>query len=331
MRFLKIMVAVIGLLAMPIQAQATHAWDGYHWPRSSNPFLVTLVDQTSYDADLAAASADWSLSPVLDTTIAASCPTGGRCGTVMNAAYGQNGWLGLATIWVDSVGHIQRGQVQLNDSYLKFDRKYSDPKWSDFVMCQEVGHIFGLAHQDENSSRKSKNLGTCMDYTSNPARDDGAGTNLQPNAHDYEELGIIYTSHLDSGATKPAGSAVTFTIPADRFACSIDEPISAAALNAGGTWTFEAFNGTPDGFYLAKVQWAGDPSNGGHPNTSLSTDATGHGATTLPAHWAPDGFLPGTFDAAGNYTAVPGDFSIHLYAGATGTKGTANCAGTVGP
>jgi hypothetical protein len=45
-----------------------------------------------------------------------------------------------------------------------------------------------------------------MDYTSNP---DGPPSNLSPNAHDYEELDIIY-SHFDSftsvGASTPQAS-----------------------------------------------------------------------------------------------------------------------------
>jgi hypothetical protein len=62
-------------------------------------------------------------------------------------------------------------------------------------MCQEVGHTFGLDHQDENFN--NPNLGTCMDYTSDP---DGPPTNEYPNAHDYDELDSIY-AHLDSTTT----------------------------------------------------------------------------------------------------------------------------------
>jgi hypothetical protein len=36
-----------------------------------------------------------------------------------------------------------------------------------------------------------------MDYTNNPARNDGAGNNLHPNAHDYDQLDLIY-AHLDT-------------------------------------------------------------------------------------------------------------------------------------
>jgi hypothetical protein len=62
-------------------------------------------------------------------------------------------------------------------------------------MCQEVAHAFGLDHQDENFN--NPNLGTCMDYTSNPK---GPLSNEHPNAHDYEQIELIY-SHLDSVTT----------------------------------------------------------------------------------------------------------------------------------
>ncbi|MEK7208262.1 MAG: hypothetical protein AAB699_01800 [Patescibacteria group bacterium] len=66
-------------------------------------------------------------------------------------------------------------------------------------MCQEIGHTFGLDHQDVNFS--NANLGTCMDYTSDP---DGTINsqldNQHPNQHDYDQLATIYT-HLDSITT----------------------------------------------------------------------------------------------------------------------------------
>lgn len=66
-------------------------------------------------------------------------------------------------------------------------------------MCQEVGHTLGLDHQD--TVFDNTNLGTCMDYTNDP---DGTIknqlSNEHPNAHDYDELAIIY-NHLDSTTT----------------------------------------------------------------------------------------------------------------------------------
>ncbi|MBI3442789.1 MAG: hypothetical protein HY007_03415 [Candidatus Sungbacteria bacterium] len=184
-------------------AYATHWWGGYHWAHTVNPFIVKLGDNVStiWDSRLAMASIDWSASPVLDTAIIVggskgNCqPTNGRV-EVCNKTYGNNGWLGIASIWV-SGSHITQGTVKLNDTYFN-TATYNTQAWRQFVMCQEVGHTFGLDHQDVDFY--NKNLGTCMDYTNDPARNDGLGDNLHPNAHDYDELGIIY-QHLDAFTT----------------------------------------------------------------------------------------------------------------------------------
>ena len=60
-------------------------------------------------------------------------------------------------------------------------------------MCQEVGHTFGLAHQDEDFN--NGNLDTCMDYTNNPE------SNQHPNSHDYEQLATIYSHLTDTSTT----------------------------------------------------------------------------------------------------------------------------------
>src|SRR4029453_1923478 len=67
---------------------------------------------------------------------------------------------------------------------------YNSNAWRQLVTCQEVGHTFGLDHQDENFT--NANLGTCMDYTNDPS------TNQHPNQHDYDQLEAIY-AHLDGG------------------------------------------------------------------------------------------------------------------------------------
>jgi hypothetical protein len=167
-------------LALGTVASADHSWGGYHWARSGNPFTVVLGDNVDsrWDSWLAEASGDWSASTVLDTTISGgqakgNCkPPDGRV-EVCNSNYGFNGWLGVAQIWV-SGDHIVKGAVKLNDSYHDV-APYNEPGWRDLVVCQEVGHIFGLGHQDENFD--NGNLGTCMDYTSDP---DGPPPNLQP-------------------------------------------------------------------------------------------------------------------------------------------------------
>lgn len=176
-------------------AHATHSWGGYHWARTANPLPLKLGDNvtSAWDSYLQEASADWNQSPVLNTTVVTgksnpkTCkPVAGR-GEVCNAKYGNTGWLGIAQIWL-SGGHISQGTVKLNDTYFN-TATYNTPAWRDLVTCQEVGHIFGLGHQDENFS--NANLDTCMDYTNAPE------SNRQPNQHDYDMLAQIY-EHLDT-------------------------------------------------------------------------------------------------------------------------------------
>lgn len=183
------------MTALPGISLAEHSWGSYHWARMSNPFTLKLGDNVSasWDPALKTASNDWTLSSVLDTTIVTgntkprSCkPTSGRV-EVCNASYGNNGWLGIAQIWI-SGSHITQGVTKMNDTYFN-SPPYNNDAWRQMVICQEIGHTLGLDHQDENFY--NANLGTCMDYTSDPY------SNQHPNQHDYEQLATIY-SHLDS-------------------------------------------------------------------------------------------------------------------------------------
>lgn len=186
-------------VALTTVTSADHSWGGYHWARTSNPFTLKVGDNvgSAWDSILNTTISDWSQSSVLDLTKVAgganprNCrPTSGRV-EVCNATYGNNGWLGIAQIWITGGNHITQGTVKLNDTYFNTPT-YNTTAWRNLVSCQEVGHTLGLDHQDENFN--SANLGTCMDYTNNPS------TNQHPNAHDYEELQIIY-AHLDSTTT----------------------------------------------------------------------------------------------------------------------------------
>ena len=200
--------AAVATLTFATTAQANHPWGGYHWARTSNPFALKLGDNLSsnWKSYLTTASTDWSTSSVLDTTVVAgqsnnSCrATSGRV-EVCNRTYGNNGWLGLASISVTGSTHISSGTVKLNDTYFN-TATYNTPSWRTLVTCQEVGHTFGLGHQDENQT--NPNLGTCMDYTNTP---DGPPSNLHPNTHDYDQLATIY-AHLDSTSTVDQSAAV---------------------------------------------------------------------------------------------------------------------------
>ncbi len=193
-------------LGAPVTASATHSWNGYHWARPLNPFTLKVGDNLSstWDSYLGTTSTDWSKSAIVDMTVVAgganprNCrPTSGRV-EVCNSTYGNNGWLGVAQVWV-SGKHIGQGTVKMNDTYF-ITSAYNTSAWRNLVMCQEVGHTLGLDHQDENFDNKP--LGTCMDYTSDPS------PNQHPNQHDYDELDIIYL-HADSSTTlKSLGASI---------------------------------------------------------------------------------------------------------------------------
>lgn len=195
--------AALFLAAFASTVRANHTWGDFHWARTSNPFTLKLGDNLSpsWDAYLGIASSDWSISSVLDTTIVPGGTSAKRCRPtngqieVCNALYGNNGWLGLAQIWA-SGGHITQGVTKVNDTYFR-TAHYNTSAWKSLVMCQEIGHTFGLNHQDENFN--NTNLGTCMDYASDP------GTNQHPNQHDYDQLETIY-AHLDSSTTIQSGT-----------------------------------------------------------------------------------------------------------------------------
>jgi hypothetical protein len=225
-RSFALVVIAFAVLAFQVSPSASHRWRRYHWARTANPFNINLGDNLgspwSTGGYLGTASTDWSTPTggaplVLFTTVVKpgaglkDCgPVSGRV-EVCNADYGNNNWLGVAQIWITAGQHIAQGTVKVNDYYFKTS-KYNTSEWRQMVLCQEIGHTFGLDHQDTNFD--NTNLGTCMDYTNDPGRDDGNGNNLHPNQHDYDELAIIY-SHLDSFNTATGAKAPALNDPSE--------------------------------------------------------------------------------------------------------------------
>lgn len=193
----RIITVILGTLLLPALSFANHSWNDYHWARNSASFNLTLINSTTSDWDpyVAQAVLDWSASTkvnlVQDLTGSSNTKERRQCRSIegqlriCNLAYGNNGWLGIAGISIDSSGHITTGYTKLNDSY--FADPFYDNAWKQSVTCQELGHNLGLAHQDENFNNAS--LFSCMDYQSPPFE--------YPNNHDYDQLVNIYT-HLDS-------------------------------------------------------------------------------------------------------------------------------------
>jgi hypothetical protein len=223
-------ISLIGLtlvtLVFSSATMADHSWGKYKWKTSSNLDLDlgNNVDPVDWYGHLATASYEWSKSDVLNTTIITGSTDPTSCSPeagnvqVCNHAYGDNGWLGLAQIYTRGFTIIA-GVAKLND-YYHGSPPYDSAAWRGMVMCQEIAHAFGLAHQDEIFD--NENLGTCMDYTDDPdGTIKGQDTNEYPDQHDYDQLAIIYAT--DDGGGGGGGSS-----------CNPNSPKCNPASAAGG-------------------------------------------------------------------------------------------------
>ncbi len=249
------LAALLALAAFSSAASADHSWGNYHWAltQSSDKAALQLGDNVSgkWDTHLritagqknpdgspadnlndwdAPADTNYTYTDKLDPKVVQGLNLDNpkRCSAksgrveVCNAKYGYNGWLGLAQIWA-SGGHIVQGVAKMNDTYFNLSKYNNDP-WRNLVMCQEVGHTFGLDHTDE--IHNNTNLGSCMDYTNDP---DGGGSygadNQYPGGdnpittavvetyHDYDHLAVIY-NHGDGSTTIGSSTAASKLPPA---------------------------------------------------------------------------------------------------------------------
>jgi hypothetical protein len=235
------LVAVLAAwITFPSNVSASHTWGNFHWARTANPFTVKLIRNltTTWRPYLDLASAAWTTPTKLNTTIVAglsdaitrqTCPAVSGRVAVCNFTYGLTGWRGLATIWFDGNNHITQGTAKMNDSYSW------TPGSRQLVMCQEVGHTFGLGHQDENFA--NANLGSCMDYTSLPF---GPPNNLALNQHDHDQLNTIY-AHLDNYATLTLAPAAAMSLEVDSSLFNERNQWGRriASLNGGRTEIYE--------------------------------------------------------------------------------------------
>jgi hypothetical protein len=216
MKMLHRVVLAVGAAAVALMpALATNSWGGYHWAGDGRNLELTVnrANTAQWTTAVSGAIADWEKSRELSFTSknvsgvnTKRCPPIAGQILVCNDAYGQRGWLGLATIWLSS-GHIVQGLTQLNDTYFNM-AFYNTDAWRALVACQEIGHDFGLDHQDENFN--NVNLGTCEDYTNAPAGGvyngfDYGPSNEHPNAHDYDQISLIY-NHDDGYTSATAGT-----------------------------------------------------------------------------------------------------------------------------
>lgn len=253
--------AALAAAMLAVPAAANHSWNGYHWATTDGVVKVRVnaALTSAWTGYLDTAITKWedsthlTLGSRFDVAVGRKkcTPIAGQI-LVCNDLYGQRGWLGIASIWLDSNGHISKGTTKLNDTYYN-QARYNTAAWRMMVMCQEVGHDFGLAHQDETFT--NTNLGSCMDYTNDPtgaAGTNGTLSNIYPNQHDYNQLGAIY-NHTNDGYSSATSTAATnfgirdFRRPAAPVPASSDPGDSPAEW---GQAAHEDGLGRPDVFVL---------------------------------------------------------------------------------
>jgi len=231
-------IAVLFVAAL----SATHSWGGYHWARTTPQFTLKLGNNMSGDwpPHLSQASSDWNsgnsavLTAVVAGTSNRNCSMVAGTTQVCNAKYGNNGWLGLASINITGGTHITQGSAKMNDTYFN-TAKYNNTNEKQHVVCQEIAHTFGLDHQSTDGSSQN----SCMDYFSNTGANAGSTLSTKPNSHDFDELNTIY-AHLDSTTTVAAQAALSASSSGVN-----DDPNSWGQLvsqsNSGRSSTYERF------------------------------------------------------------------------------------------
>lgn len=174
MNFRNLIFAILMLL--PINASANNSWSVYHWP--SNNLSPTVVDLTRNDPlyDVSAGVQEWA---ILGTPIQPVVSTSRKSNVTVKVGFSW-AWLGLARIYIDEEGHISKGEVLLNSQLLS---RYG-PAVADHVLCQELGHVWGLDHNRTE-------FDTCMNDSALLS-----STAPYPNLHDAEQLNLIY-DHTD--------------------------------------------------------------------------------------------------------------------------------------
>ncbi|MGH2558140.1 MAG: SH3 domain-containing protein [Thermomicrobiales bacterium] len=245
MRIINGRLALVGLVvllvasAVPSPAGANHSWNNYHWGQrtypANGPFelvvaesLITSDAGRNWDGlfagggvDGTAVLADWTYSGVVYPVhgVANDSRSSRRicqaiAGTVRlcNYRYGVNGWLGLASVWV-SGGHIVQATVKLNDSYL--DHPYFGNLVRQQVLCQELGHGFGLHHQYSPGN-------SCMN--------DSDYSYAHPNLHDYEQLAAIYQHGSSSGEQVTASGSEIFSAAQSAPPDPVGSPVGGSSV-----------------------------------------------------------------------------------------------------
>lgn len=159
-------------------AFATHRW--YCWKYAD--YLINFYNggtgnyYTYYQQEGKTDSNAWD--PYTDVSLT-QVTSSGRTDHLncYNGNYGFNGWLGIAEIRRYTGCTIKEGRCRLNTSYLENAAYGYTTTNKKHVACQEIGHLFGLGHNQGSNT-------TCMN--------DLILSAPQPDTHDRDLVNSIY-------------------------------------------------------------------------------------------------------------------------------------------
>lgn len=191
----------------PPICNAQHSWENYHLPHWALEQPVTIHNTSNYVPNLQA----WN---ALEGNPIAMTLDSGKDFVIeiRDGGDADSGWLGLASVWANSQGHISKGVVTMNLTLLA---RYDD-NVAAHVLAQELGHILGLDHQrGADDSAMDDCQGRGSGWLACLSSDEGT----TPNAHDGEQLAAKY-QHATGDPLPPSCVGAEFQIVLHTFSAA---------------------------------------------------------------------------------------------------------------
>ncbi len=169
-----------------------------HWPSQTRPVKISIDDQLSpvYSQFIPRALRDWNqAAPIVVTQDGSDSIKV----SIQNCDFGETGWVGVTQVNLNG-NKIISAPVYINDHWMK-TASYNNHIQQQYVVSHELGHSFGLDHQDVEFC--NPNTGSVMDYAysivGGTQNCDGQSVNFgisneHPNPNDIKALTDAYAN-----------------------------------------------------------------------------------------------------------------------------------------